>query len=298
MRKAKPVNPMQYAGPNAKVPFLAPDVLTKVIPAPVEGWDAISPLAEMDPKRAPILQNWVPRPGYVELRGGYAPFAGAGVVPIETLMVWRPDHGPQKMFAAGDSSIYDASQGGLAPLAFGGFTSARWQYTNFMSGAGVNVLQAANGVDPVIQYDGTTWTKPAITGLPGAAASVFAVKQRLWYVINNSSQVYFLPTGNITGAIDSFLDFGTIWAKGGYLVTMGEWTIDGGSGPQSYVAFISNQGQIALYQGTDPTNINAWQLAGTFDVALPIGRRCFLRTGSDLAMITQQGVLPISQSLP
>ena len=39
------------------------------IPAPVGGWDAINPLANMDPKYAPILINWVPpRTGWIELR--------------------------------------------------------------------------------------------------------------------------------------------------------------------------------------------------------------------------------------
>jgi hypothetical protein len=300
VRKAKPVDPARYAGPNAKVPFLAPDVLTKVIPAPVEGWDAISPLAEMDPKRAPILQNWVPRPGYVELRGGYVAFAGAGnVAPVETLMVFRPPVGGQQMFAAASTEIYNVSGGGGGIPVFGGQTSARWQWTNFESGGGVNVIQAGNGHDPVIQYDGTNWTNPGITGLPaGNILGVFATKQRLWYITANSTLVSFLPTGAITGAIAGTQDFGTLWNKGGALISMAEWTIDGGSGPQSYVMFLSSQGQVSLYQGIDPTNPNAWSLVGTFTLSPPIGNRPLLQTGSDVAIITQQGVIPISQALP
>jgi hypothetical protein len=290
MRKAKSVD---------KTPFLAPDVLTKVIPSPVEGWDAISPLAEMDPKRAPILQNWVPRPGYVELRGGYIPFGGVSNAPVETLMVYRPPNGSQKLFAASGGNIFDVSGGGLGTPVFGGQSGARWQWTNFESGGDVAVIQAANGVDPVIQYNGTSWSNPAITGLPaGTIASVFATKQRLWYVIENSTQVSFLATGAITGPIDGTQDFATLWNKGGFLVALGDWTIDGGDGPQSYVAFFSSQGQVSLYQGTDPTNPNAWALVGTFDLSIPIGLRCVLRTGSDLAVITQSGVIPISQALP
>src|SRR5882762_8651784 len=88
MRKTKTIE---------KVPFLAPDVVTKIIPAPTDGWDAISPLAEMDPKRAVILDNWVPRPGYVELRGGYAPYSSTlGTSEVETLMVTV--HQQQKSF--------------------------------------------------------------------------------------------------------------------------------------------------------------------------------------------------------
>jgi hypothetical protein len=55
---------------------------------------------------------------------------------------------------------------------------------------------------------------------------------------------------------------------------------------------------VTIYQGTDPTNASTWGLVGTFDIAPPLGRRCLTRIGSDVAVITQQGVLPISQALP
>src|SRR5215475_13037515 len=93
----------------AKAPFPLPDVATHVVPAPTEGWDAISPLAVMDPKRAPILVNWVPRTGWLELREGYEYWNFLHTdAAVETLMVWR---GPssEKMFAASDSHIFDVS---------------------------------------------------------------------------------------------------------------------------------------------------------------------------------------------
>ncbi len=62
--------------------------------------------------------------------------------------------------------------------------------------------------------------------------------------------------------------------------------------------FITSKGQAIIYKGTDPTNANAWALVGVFDFPTPIGRRCFMRLGSDLLLITNQGVLPVSQLLP
>src|SRR5215475_5169864 len=100
MRKTKTVE---------KVGTPAPDVETKVIPAPTDGWDAISPLASMDPKRAPILNNWIPRPGWVELRKGFTPWSFLpDDIPVETIMVYRSGSG-EKMFAAMGNSIYDVS---------------------------------------------------------------------------------------------------------------------------------------------------------------------------------------------
>lgn len=286
-----------------KVPFLAPDVQTAIVPAPTDGWDAISPLASMDPKRAPILDNWVPRPGYVELRQGYYAWSYIGTVtPIESLMVYRPPSG-ETMFAAANGKIYDVTTQNMATEVLTGLNSNRWQYVNFTPAGSTPVIQCVNGADTLKQWNGTVWSTPSITGLPGGltTASIIninAQKRRLWYVLANSTIAAFMPTDAITGPIAGYQDFGALWTKGGYIVAMADWTIDGGNGPQDYALFLSSRGQVTIYSGVDPTNATDWQLVGTFDIAPPIGRRCFLRLGSEVAIITEQGVLPISQSLP
>ncbi len=285
-----------------KVQYLAPEVAAKVVPSPTDGWDAISPLAEMDPKRAPILDNWVSRPGYVELRGGYTPFNSIlSATPVETLMVYRSPAGEQ-FFAAGGTKIYNITTGGTPTSVVTGLSSARWQYVNFANSAG-SFIQCVNGLDSLRMYDGTTWTTPTITGFSAGrtTASIINIsisKRRLWYVMRTSTVVAFMPTDSISGAIAGEFDFGPLWNKGGILMAAFSWTVDGGSGPQDYTCFMSSRGQITIYAGTDPTSSASWQLVGTFDISPPIGRRCFLRIGSDVALITQQGVLPISQSLP
>jgi hypothetical protein len=306
-----------------KTPFLAPDVETKIVPAPTDGWDAISPLAEMDPKRAPILINWVPRPGLVELRGGYIPYNSTlGTNAVETLMVWR---GPssEKMFAASGTHIFDVTNPGIAtaavlsdsgggPPTFALTTgNARFQYANFTPAGSVTVIQCCNGNDGLLMFDGTNWKQAnnvntpsfTITGLPGGftAASIINIatsKRRLWYVLANSTVAAFMPTDAITGPIAGTQDLGALWTMGGHLVATASWTIDGGAGPQDYTMFISSRGQVSVYAGTDPTNSASWSLVGTFAVSPPISNRCLLRVGSDVAIITLQGVIPISQALP
>ena len=54
-----------------KAPYAQQETAPVPIPAPVGGWNAIDPLANMDPKYAPILINWVPRTSWIELRAGY-----------------------------------------------------------------------------------------------------------------------------------------------------------------------------------------------------------------------------------
>lgn len=294
---------MRKAKTTGKIPFLAPDVETKIIPSPTDGWDAISPLAEMDPKRAPILINWVARPGYVEVREGSYPWNKAGSSAVETLMVYRDPSG-ETMFAASGTEIYDVSAYGVSTPVVTGLGSARWQYVNFTPSGANTVLQCVNGVDQMRQWDGTAWTIPVVTGFASGFAStadfinIYAAKQRLWYVYKNSTIVAFQVTASVAGALAGNQDFGPLFYKGGYLVAVTDWTIDGGNGPQDYVGFISSRGQIALYAGTDPTNASAWTLVGVFNLAPPMGLRCAYSIGSDVALITQQGVLPISQALP
>jgi len=300
MRKTKDIS---------KVATPAPDVVTKVVPAPTDGWDAISPLASMDPKRAPILNNWIPRPGWVELRSGYSPWAflPSNTAPVETLMVYRA-LGAEKMFAASDSHIYDVSSYGMSSSVVSSLGSARWQYVNFTPALGATVIQCVNGVDDLQQYNGTSWSVPTITGLPGslttaAITNIHAQKRRLWYVLGNgsgggSTVCAFMPTDAISGAIAGTLDLGANWSKGGYLLAVTDWTVDGGNGPQDYMCFISNRGQITIYSGTDPTSSTTWTLVGTFDISPPISLRCATKIGSDVGLITQQGVIPLSQSLP
>jgi hypothetical protein len=256
----------------------------------------------MDPKRAPILDNWVPRPGFVELRGGFLPFANTNVgAAVETLMIYR-SASDEEMFAASGTVIYDVTAGGVGVPVQTGLNNARWQYINFTPGGGTAVIQCVNGEDALRQYNGTAWSIPAITGLPGGSTNnvinIWVHKRRIWLILNNSTQVAFMPADAITGPIAGTLDFGALWDKGGYLVAMASWTIDGGSGPDDYAAFISSRGQIALYAGVDPTDAVEWQLIGTFQSSPPISRRCLLKVGSDVAIITQDGVLPLSQVLP
>jgi hypothetical protein len=300
MRKATSVD---------KLTMPAPDVQTKIVPAPTDGWDAISPLASMDPKRAPILNNWIPRPGWVELREGYFPwvFLPSNTTPVETLMVYRA-LGAEKMFAAAGSVIYDASTTAVATSDVTGLNSARWQYVNFTPALGTTVIQCVNGTDTLRQYNGTAWTVPAITGLPNslttaAITNIWAQKRRLWYVLGDgsgggSTVCAFMPTDAITGAIAGTIDMGANWSKGGFLVAVTDWTVDGGNGPQDYMCFISNRGQITIFSGTDPTDATNFTLVGTFDMAPPVSLRCATKIGSDVGLITQQGVIPLSQALP
>ena len=286
--------------PRPKAPYAQQETAPVPIPAPIGGWNAIDPLANMDPKYAPIMINWVPRTSWIELRAGYNAWVQGlgGNSPVETLMCYKPVSGTQFLFAASGGNFYEVSNQAMPTKVRTGFANNRWQYLNFDVPGGAHYLYGVNGSDNPQLWDGTTWTTPTITGGPAQTTffNIHAHMNRLWFIPNQSTAVYYLAASAITGAC-SPLDLGPFMTEGGYLVAMGTWTYNGGQGPQNLAVFITSRGQCIIYSGSDPTSASNWALVGVFNLPPPLGVRCFTQIGADLGIITQQGVLPLSQTI-
>jgi hypothetical protein len=128
----------------------------------VGGWDAISPLANMPVDRAVRLDNWVCRPGWIEIRKGFQPWCtglGTGTVdPVETIMSYNSITGTRKLFGVAQGTIYDCSiKGTTTATSVTGLTNSRLQYVLFANPASSTYLVACNGVNGVYTFDGTTW---------------------------------------------------------------------------------------------------------------------------------------------
>lgn len=267
-------------------------------PAPVEGWDSSTALAAMKNLRAVELRNWFPQPGYVEVRKGWQRHARTIVnatTSVETLMAWNGPTTP-KMFAAGGGSIYETTSSGTVGSAeLTGLSENRWQWTNMTTSAGA-YLFLVNGTDSPRHYNGSAWATPSITGVTATdLIHVNVHKKRLWFVQKDTTKAWYLSTEAVAGAASSF-ELGSNFDQGGHLVAMATWTLDGGSGPDDMAVFISSKGQVAIYQGTDPSSANTWGLIGVFNLPAPIGRRCFVKYGSSPLLITVSGVLQLSMS--
>lgn len=284
-----------------KAPFAQQETAPVPIPAPVGGWNAIDPLSGMDPKYAPILINWVPRSSWVELRAGHNAWCQGlgGNTPVETLMCYRPTTGTQFLFAAAGGKIYDVSNKGLPATVRTGFANNRWQFENYSVPGGSQYLYLVNGIDNPQLWDGSVWTTPTITGGPSPTtfSNIHAHQRRIWFIPNNSTKTYYLAPDAIAGAISGSLDLGPFMSEGGFLIAMGTWTYNGGTGPQNLAVFVTTRGQVIIYAGSDPTSATAWTLQGVFNLAPPLGQRCLEQIGADLGIITLQGVLPLSQSI-
>jgi hypothetical protein len=270
-------------------------------PPPVGGWNARDPLAVMKETDAVALENWYPMASDVELRKGVANWVTGLPTPPLSLLSWNGS-ASNKMFAATASAIYDVTVTGAVGASVASCTNGRFSHTNF-STVGGHYLIAVNGVDKLKLYDGTTWlaidgtSTPAITGLATTTLNYVAViKRRLWFIPNGSTSAWYLPTAAVGGALTEF-PLGQIFDLGGRLVAIGAWTIDGGNGSDDYTVFVSSEGQVAVYKGSDPSDATTFTKVGCYYVGEPIGSNCLAQYGGDLLLLCQNGLYPLSKAL-
>lgn len=270
---------------------------SKSSPCPTGGWNARDNIGELRADEAILLDNWYPEEDAVYLRRGYESHATGMSGAVETLMTWAYG-ASQKMFAANGSSIYDVSSNGAVGAAdVGSLSNARWQHVNFGTTGG-NFLICVNGSDDPLNYNGSAWaTTPAITGVtPSTLIHVNAFKNRLFFIEKNTLSAWYLDNRAIGGTANE-LDFSSLCTLGGYLVSMGTWTRDGGSGIDDLAVWITSKGEAIVYQGTDPSDSTKWSLVGVFRIGAPVGNRCMFKVGSELVVITQDGFVPIGTAL-
>lgn len=273
------------------------------LPAPVGGWNARDPLSSMSPDDAISLENYWPLPYDVMLRKGYTQHKTGLPTQVESLM---PYNGPvtKKLFAASSTAFYDVtSAGAVGAAVVTGLTNAKWEDINITTSGG-SYLLAVNGTDRLRGYDGTNWWTDGdgthdITGLTGTTSTITNInlfKNRVWLIQGTTLKAWYLPVNSIAG-VASAIDLQSIVRSGGHLVAMGTWTIDAGFGVDDFAAFITSEGEIAVFRGTDPDNAVSWALAGVWNIGPPFSSRCMMKYGGDLLVLTYDGLYPLAEAL-
>jgi len=127
-------------------------------------------------------------------------------------------------------------------------------------------------------------------------AYVNLFKERLYFVEENSLSFWYLPVDSINGAVTEF-PLGGIFKRGGYLQAMGTWTIDAGYGVDDLAVFVTSNGEVAVYKGSDPSDPNDWALVGIWNIGQTFARKCVFKFGGDILLLTQDGLVPLSAGL-
>lgn len=264
--------------------------------APVRGLDLFSDVAQIEPGFALILENAVCQPDVVRPRGGSVLRNTGFVGEVRAILPYRSSASRLFAVAANDATdnLYDVTLNGAvgAPMITG-LAPSVWSFTQFGSSGG-SFLVAVSAGNTRRLWDGAAWsTSPAITGVTATSLSqVWQHGNRLWFVESGTSNAWYLGADAIGGAATAFPLTG-IFSRGGSLVAGATWTSDAGaSGQTATCLFMSSEGEIAVYDGLDPAT---WSIIGTYFVGKPCGINCFLKTGGDVVVMTEDGMFAMSQ---
>lgn len=160
------------------------------------------------------------------------------------------------------------------------------------------------------QFEYTMATTPAsnatvvgsysVTGITGVDPATFInvnlFKNRLYYTQKDTLNVYYLDVDAISGPASPIL-LGGVARNGGFVQAMGTWTLDAGEGVDDYAVFVTNMGEVIVYNGTNPSEASTWALKGVWQLGQTFNRRCFFKWSGDLLLLTQDGLVPLASAL-
>lgn len=283
-----------------RLPQYIPKVATVSVPAPTGGWNARDSLDAMDQADAINIVNLFPTFGAVSRRNGYTKYATGLGGGVKTLAEYTAV-AVRKLIAAANGKFFDVSSPGAvgAPLATG-FTSDAWQQAQYQNAGAVNDMVFVNGVDAPQIYNGSSITAATISGSGLTITNLLGAtvfKTRVFYWENASQNLWYTAEGAIAGTLTAF-PLGQLTGFGGNIQFIATWSFSGGAGPEDYCIIGMSTGDIIMYTGTDITDAANWALVGIFRIGAPIGTRCYMKLGPDLAIINKNGFVPLSQVLP
>ncbi|MBX8825249.1 hypothetical protein HBA93_06215 [Ochrobactrum sp. SFR4] len=292
------------------------------------------PAGEGLPQAAAVLDNFFPSATTVMLRRGSELYATLGTdkKPVRALFKYVSG-GNQKLFAATDNEIWNIT---AVPNArnwrlstaedddletdtgarFGEFSTAglnilngkqsgEWSVIQFATAGGI-FLRGVNGVDKPFVYDGEAFTEtPAlefestVTDVkPEDMVTTWAYKNRLFFVQKDTLDVWYLPVDQVGGKLTKF-PLGGVFQEGGSILFGATWSLDSGAqgGLSEQCVFITTEGEIAVYQGANPSDAADWSKVGVYRIGKPLGRKAWIRAGGDIIIATTTGFIPLSQAI-
>lgn len=297
----------------------------KAVQPPVGGWNARDAFDEMAEEDAIELVNWISRGSVVESRKGCRQWATGLGGPVETLLSFRDPDGDQ-LLACANGKIFDVTVGtdplydeadvpyddagyfydGPDPDALNaelktGLTRNRWQQEHH-----TGRLIITNGADTPLVYNGTAFANADFTGSgndPSGNALVPAnlygcrlFKGRMFYWEERAQFLWYAKAASFQGELTAF-NLAREVSRGGYLVQMLTWTLDSGEGVDDLAVFVFSTGEVLVYQGDDPGDVNAWGKVGKFAIGEPLGVRAAEQVGGTNILLTKDGYVDLAAAL-
>lgn len=273
----------------------SPKTKSMTIPPPVLGWNTKDPISQMDPLYSPGIENYFPDNGVVALRNGNLKHVKTAVAsPFLHLAELVNNAGTRYLIAFNELGAgYDVTSPG-AGSALGGGQTAQDDEVYTVNFRGRLFVKGNINTADVFYTDGTTTTTSGFTGPAGGDADLWKLatyKGRFYALQRSDASMWYGAVDAITGAMTQF-DWQSLLSLGGKPWHIGDFSMSGGDSTQNYFIMISQQGEVLLYQGDSPSD-TTWAQVGRYNIPAPVGRKSFFKWGSDVLVITYEGLVSI-----
>jgi len=295
----------------------AQSLRTTTIPAPTRGIVESENEAFMQPGAAIVQDNWLPTMRGVKLRGGcirwcdlhaldttVPPVPSALRNPVISAFEYVSGNS-QRMYAAQATKLFDVT--GTTPVLIkSGQTSGNYAAAQLANAAGYWLIAVNETGDFPLRFDGTTWVTlnaDQITGPVGTPVEhgrnlsyVCKYRNRLFFIETKSMNAWYLGIDSIGGALLKIPLSGAA-TRGGYLIAAASWSVDAGDGIDDKICFITSEGELLIFTGSDPSSAATWKQEGRYQVPPPLGMNAHIQVGGDLLIATVDGIVPVSAAI-
>lgn len=279
-----------------------------LVPAPLGGLNHYEPEYGLSPAFAKVLVNLevqdkilVPRPPIYGMGSGGVASESADV--YQYLLAFTPSD-----VNAGNAGLAFVKWGGSgAPeadsLAFGDLN------VNWATGSGT--LDVRNMVSH--QWNEYLWcTAPgrsaplaagrdasgsAITfsGLPSGVTEseltgAFGFKGRLYWWSDTDASFMYSDLGDGTTQTLTAFPIRTLTRRSGLPLQITSLSADGGAGQDDLFVILTVDGEMLVYQGSDPGSTYDWSIVGRYDTPPPVNSHSAVLMGSDTIVLSRQGL--------
>ena len=190
----------------------------------------------------------------------------------------------QRMFAATGTRLFDVSfadspvlQTGVGTITNGNFSAAQ------LANTGGDWLLAVNDTgDYVRRFNGTIWayldtaycrrtpvahhrasrTDACARSQNGHGLTyVWKYRNRLFFIQGGTHECWCLPVNAVGGEL-IYIPLSGAAKRGGSLLFGASWSIDTGDGIDDKCMFVTDQGEVLVFTGTDPTSFSELAAGG------------------------------------
>ena len=277
----------------------------KTFSAPTLGLVTNTPITSNLPGACVEIENFWPTAEGIEVRGG-ATWRVSVPGSVQSIFEYR-SASTKEFFVSDENAVYsfnDAtpSQTVLSSPVISGQSNGKYSSVETTTSGGA-FLTIVNGEDFAQQYDGTTWSIPNINGGTDSdwlgsdyLSYVWAYRSRQFFIQKGSMNVWYLGINSVFGVATKF-PLSAQFNNGGSLLFGATWSSDSGDGLDDRCVFVTDTGEVAIYAGDNPSDINSWSLVGVYEIGTPLGTGAYFKVGGDIVLATTQGLVPLSAAI-